>query len=112
LVIAAMLIVNHQKGTMRSMALIPQPGAGRRALDALASLASARVGSADATRMDVGVRGAVSGVLATLDGAVALGELTSPPSTSVGLVHVGGRDLDEARARVRALPPVAYPCGS
>jgi hypothetical protein len=102
----ALLLVNKEKGTMHSIALSPQPGAGRPALEALASIAGARVGSADATRVDVGTRGAIAGgVLATLDAAVALGEFTSPASTSVGLVHVGGRDLDEARARARSLPP-------
>jgi hypothetical protein len=97
-----MLLINSIKGTLRSFPLTPRPEAGRAALDALAGIAGAQVGTAGPSALSLGTAGTLPRLIATLDWTVVVGDLPSAQTTTIGLIHVGGEDIQHARARARS----------
>jgi hypothetical protein len=97
-----MLLVNSVKGTLRSFPLMPHLEAGRSALEALAGVAGAQIGSAGPSGLTLGAPGALLRLIATLDWTVVVSEPPCAQATTIGLIHVGGEDIAEARARTRS----------
>jgi hypothetical protein len=102
-VILALLVANRIKDTMRGVVLTPDASAGEDPLKPFAALTVSGYGSAGEGELDVQKPGLVPRLLSTLYETIVVGPLPLlSPNAAIGILHLGGEDLAQAKLRARA----------
>lgn len=98
--VLAMVAMNKKRGAMRGAVLVPDSPRVPMPLFTLQRLTGGGLGSASEQELRIGAPALAARVLATLHATVffSTSHLASEPP-NVGLLHVGGEDMEAARTR-------------
>jgi chaperonin GroEL len=99
--VVAMLTMSAKNGGPAA-ALVPHAGAGAMPMHAFAALTVASLGEARDDGIEIQEGGSPPRLFSTIHETIVTGPLPLlDPAARVGVLHVGGEDLAEARARAR-----------
>jgi hypothetical protein len=101
--VLAMVALNKRRGSLRGAIIVPAARAHASPLILLERMTGAGMGAATDAELRIGSPAAAPRLLATLHETAVIGARQLPTDLpSLGLLHMGGEDMAEARARARA----------